>query len=183
MRPIIIVACLILMLALDAIAIQQSAKQERFRCFVEPSDIILTAIAYQPACPLEFVKALPIHGVDEGVAQIYQVRNRGAKPIRSFIVATVTSVGAGSRWGEKGEPLRKALMPGQMYPKALEGDTLELVPLTEELRDRHKLRGLMKGVVTFMVVRVEFTDGSVYDAEAEYKALQTFYEEKSTSSR
>jgi hypothetical protein len=183
MQPLILATCLISTLALDTIAMQQPTKHERFRCFVEPSDIILTVIAYQPECPLVFVKALPIHGVDEGVAQIYQVHNRGTKPIRSFIVATVTSVGAGSRWGETGERQREVLMPGQMYPRALEGNTLELVPLTEELRDRHKLRGPMKGIVTFMIVRVEFTDGSVYDAEPEYKALQTFYEEKATSSR
>jgi hypothetical protein len=183
MKAIFVAICLIPILSLDTIAKQLPLKKEQFRCFVEPSDIILTVIAYQPDCPLEFVKALPIHGVDGGVAQIYQVRNRGAKAIRSFVVCTVTSVGAGSRWGATGKPLREALMPSQLYPRLLEGDTYQIVPLTEELRERHSLRGPMKGVVTFIVAHVEFTDGSAYDAEREYTALQTFYEEQSRSSR
>jgi hypothetical protein len=147
----------------------------KFRCFVEPADIILTVVAYQPDSPLEFVQALPIHEVDSGVAQVFQVRNRSRKPIRSFIVASVTSVGGGSMWGTKKRPVLTLLKPGDVYPSAIEG-SIEIIPLTQELRDRHGLRGPMKGVVTFIIVRVEFSDGSIYDAENVYDALKSFSE-------
>ena len=48
---------------------------------------------------------------------------------------------------------------------AAAGREIEFVPLTDELRERFKLKGPMKAVGVFMVVRVEFIDGSVYSNE------------------
>jgi hypothetical protein len=176
MRSLAIVASIVVAGLVNPAIGQLPDRKEKFRCFVEPADIILTVVAYQPDSPLEFVQALPIHEVDSGVAQVFQVRNRSRKPIRSFIVATVTSVGGGSKWGIKERALLTLLKPGDVYPSTIEGATIEIVPLTQELRNRHGLQGPMKGVVTFIIVRVESSDGSIYDAENVYDALKSFSE-------
>lgn len=64
---------------------------ERF--FVEPSETVITVIASQPNCGIEFNEALVVHGVEGGVGHVYQVRNRGPKAVRSYQVAALTSAG------------------------------------------------------------------------------------------
>lgn len=66
-------------------------------------------------------------------------------------------------------------MPEQVLAPSVE-NSIEITPITDEIRDEYKLRGSMKGITIFMVVRAEYDDGSVYDAEVEYKALQAFFE-------
>jgi len=49
--------------------------------------------------------------------------------------------------------------------------------MTDDLRERLKFRGPMKAVSVFMVVRLEFADGSVYSDEPTLKALQEYFEQ------
>jgi hypothetical protein len=51
-----------------------------------------------------------------------------------------------------------------------------VVPLTEDLQKRKKLNG-MKGAIIFMVVKVEFADGTVFDNDATFTALEKFFDE------
>jgi hypothetical protein len=49
--------------------------------------------------------------------------------------------------------------------------------LTDELRKKLKLQPPMKGVLVLMVIRVEFTDGSLYDDEPVFLALTSYFQE------
>jgi len=155
---------------------QQSEQGKKQQVFIEPHELALPVAVHQPESPLEFVKALVIHSINGGGSHIFQVRNRGTKAIRAYTIGTVTSVGTGSEWGGTGYRLDKLLMPGQTKPQTIEDWGIEILPLTDELRNKYKLKGPMKGIIVFMVVRVEFADGSIYDAELEYKALRAFFE-------
>ena len=55
-------------------------------------------------------------------------------------------------------------------------DDVEIVPLSDELRDKLQLKGSMRSVLVLMVIRVEYADGSVYNAESTYEALQKYTE-------
>jgi len=48
--------------------------------------------------------------------------------------------------------------------------------MTEDLREKLKLRGPMTAVSVFMILRVEFEDGSVYSDEPTFTALQEYFE-------
>ncbi len=67
-------------------------------------------------------------------------------------------------------------MPGQTVPLSSRDKQDEVVPLTEELRDKLKLRAPMKAVIVLMVTAVEFTDGTTYNDEPTQKALETYLE-------
>jgi hypothetical protein len=56
-------------------------------------------------------------------------------------------------------------------------DWTQIVPLTSELREKLKLQGPMQGLVILMVIRVEFTDGTVYDDEKVYKAMVSYMDD------
>jgi hypothetical protein len=139
---------------------------------------MLTLIAPQPDCPLQFTQAMHVGYLGGGGGGIYQLVNRGSKPIRAYMVVELNSVGTGfmvdvhRAGGTQGE----FLLPGQTTPQADEGTEVEIVPLTKELRDKLKLRGPMKAVAVFMIVRVEFEDGTVYSNEPTFKALQAYFD-------
>ncbi len=80
---------------------------------------------------------------------------------------TTLYTGGGSGWPRK--VTDEVVMPGQLVPLG-EGN-YEIVPLTEELRDKLNLRGPMTGVGILMITKVTFADGTVYDARPTYKAL------------
>jgi hypothetical protein len=62
-------------------------------------------------------------------------------------------------------------MPGE----TVNGANDEIVPLTDELRDKLQLRGPMKAVVVLIVESVKFADGSVYNNEAVSRALLAYF--------
>jgi len=135
-----------------------------------PAEQALLAVAYQPDSPLEFENPKLLQQIGGHWGQSFNVRNRGTKPIRAFDIGT----SAGSGWGWKANDPSAFIVPGQR-PGREEADDDEIIPLTEQLRDQLKLRGPMKGVVILMVVRVEYADGSVYDAGQAFEAMQEFF--------
>lgn len=157
-----------------AAAQERSTQIERF--YVEPPEVVSVVIGFQPDCGLEFTKALVLRGVESGVAYTYQVRNKGSKPIRSYRVAALTSIGTGSEWGFEGKDPDRYLLPGYTIPTSDLNNLIEIVPLTDELRAKRGVREPLKGVVIFIVVRVDYSDGSKYDASAQYQALKRFFD-------
>jgi hypothetical protein len=153
----------------------QERQTQRDRFFLEPPETVLTVIASQPSCGLEFTKALVIHGVEGGGGYVFQVRNRGPKGVRSYQIATVTSSGVGADWSYRIKNSEAPFQTGEVRPKSLENLDFDLVPLTEELRNKHGLRGPLRGIVVFMVVKVTYVDGSEYNARAEYQALTEYF--------
>jgi len=154
---------------------QDNRKKPQF--FIVPPGIILPVVAYQRDCPLEFVRASILNHVDGGGIETFQIRNRGTRPIRAYTIATVTSVGSGASWDFRARKPAEWIMAGQMLPPSVE-TSIEIVPITDEIGHENKLDGPMKGITIFMVGRAEYDDGSAYSAEAEYKALQGFFEKQ-----
>lgn len=155
------------------------AVEEKLRFFLCPRENILPVIAFQPDSPIEFLKAEYYYGLTSSGFDRYKIRNRSAKTIKSFKIATVTSAGTGSSEYYKADWGAGRMLPGEEAPRernASYPSQMEIVPFTEQLRESKKLQG-MEGVVIFMVVRVEFEDGTTYSDEKTYNSLKEFFEE------
>jgi hypothetical protein len=156
---------------------QEHDQQTKRRVVIVPSDVVLAVIASQPDSPLEFEMAQTVRYVDGESGEIYRLRNRGSKPIRAYSIAVWTTTGGGDVVSEDraGGPT-ELLMPGQIVPQSTEEKGLEFVALTTELRDKLKLRGPLQTVMVFMVVRVDFEDGTPFNDEPTLKAMQTYFQ-------
>ena len=150
----------------------QQASQPKIRAVEIPREVSLVSGAYQPNCPLQFENAKFLAGVEGGGLTAYDLRNRGTKPIGRISIGDST----GSRWSWDVAKEHGPVMPGQLVPPWSAEDWIQTVPLTDELREKLKLRPPMKGVLVLMVIRVEFTDGTVYDDEPVFLALQSYFE-------
>jgi hypothetical protein len=153
---------------------------EKFQFYPIPRENCVPVIAYQPESPIEFIKAEPMGGVEGGGFSHYEIRNRSSKPIRFFKVATINSAGTGSSF-EMGFTLENHLfMPGEKNPWdkeiSSEPSRFEIIPLTDDVRKKIKSKG-MQGVVIFMVVKVEFADGTIFSDEKAFNALEKFFED------
>jgi len=164
--------CLLVCVACAANAQQDNGRKQKY--VLVPPEIGLATVASQPDCPLQFENVRLLAGVDGGGGPDFQLRNRGSKPIRSITYAWWTTEATGWGLGWPGKLTGEVIMPGQLMPEGEETGQYEIVPLTEELRDKLKLRGPMQAVVILMVVYVEFADGSVYNAKPTFKALRAY---------
>ncbi|HWN11001.1 MAG TPA: hypothetical protein VNO50_17315 [Pyrinomonadaceae bacterium] len=150
--------------------LQESNAQDRHRFVVVPSDQGLALIAPQPDSPLRFEDVKLVANVATGLwSPSFRLRNRGTKPIRAF---TVAAAGSGE-WGLEPDS-GPHVMPGQIAP-LYEDSRDKIVPLTEELRDKLKLRGSMKNVLVLVVVRVEYADGTRFQEPA-FEGLKYYFE-------
>ncbi|MGI8838673.1 MAG: hypothetical protein ACR2H4_18835 [Pyrinomonadaceae bacterium] len=168
-------ALFVLLVCMIRLADCQESKQKR-RSVIVPPNAVLTVIANQPDCPLKFESATIVAYLDGGGGEVYQLRNQGAKPIRAYRIAAWNSAGTGFMTDWPRRTTSERLMPGQTSPLPGEETCVEVIPLTEELYKKFNFYGPMKAVEVFMVVRVEFADGSVYSDESTFKALQDYFE-------
>lgn len=172
MKYIVTVLCFVSVCAASMIKGQEAKRPEKPQAVVVPREMILPVVVFQPDCPLQFEKVAILKYFGGGTGDVYQLRNRGAKPIRSYTVATSYSNHTGAE-----VRARDLLMPGQTAPQPGEGTEVEILPLTDSLREQLKLSEPMKVIAVFMVVRVEFADGSTYDDEPVYKSLRAYFED------
>jgi hypothetical protein len=159
---------LYLFFSIGTVVGQQPFSQEKDKVVMVPREVALVTVAYQPDCPLQFENVSFFAGVDGGGATNYNLRNRGSKSIRAFAVGD----SIGNRWSWDVERYHGPVSPGELVPQS-EG-SVQILPLTKELRNRLKLNGPMQGLIVLMVIRVEFTDGTVYDDEPVYKAARAY---------
>lgn len=165
---LIIIVCFLLAFYAGAIQGQKTPNEDRLKFVVVPSEQILVTIAEQPGCPLKFEEVKYLAALDGGGTPSFEIRNRGTKPIRNF---TVGGTDWTMSWSE--QFTKKLLMPGET---AEGNDDVEIVNLSDQLREKLNLSGPMKSVLVLMVIKVEFADGSAYNAESTYKALQKYTE-------
>jgi hypothetical protein len=134
---------------------------------------VLPVIASQPDCPLKFEEVKHVKFLAGGSSDVYRLVNRGMKSIRAFTVAAVSSNGTGwlSSWPHRLS--EKPLLPGETFPRPDDAGEVKLVPPTEKLTA--SLPRVMQGVNVLIVVRVEYADGSVYENESAYRALQAYF--------
>lgn len=180
MRYRLIILVLLVLSIGNTFAQQQGSQQETQQFVVVPSEQVLLTAASQPECPLQFENAKYIYGADkQGLGVIFELRNRSSKPLRikSFVYATETTTGGGWSSGAR-VGADKLIAPGQTVPIE-QDDHVEIVPLTDKLRDKLKLQGPMKGVIVLMIKSIEFADGSTYNDESTLKALQVYFEKLS----
>ena len=152
---------------------QQSDSHRHRRYVVVPSESLLLVIASQPDSPLKFedAKLLISADADGDWGGSYNLYNCGTKPIKTFTVVMWTSYGSGGTLGGPRRNETTLIMPGE----TVNGANDEIVPLTDELRDKLQLRGPMKAVVVLMVESVKFADGSVYNNQAVSRALLAYF--------
>lgn len=178
MRMFAIGFCLVVLcgtcLFADA-AFQQRRKQQ----FVSvPRESVLVVVASQPDCPLTIENGKRFININlmSDVRYEYQVHNRGTKAVSDFTLVAWNSFGNGGTIIPKWKFNNELLAPDQTIGSKALGRDDEILPLTEELRNRLKLHGPMKAIVVLMVERVEFIDGSVYNDEATSKSLLRYFE-------
>lgn len=176
MQILIAVLGILLLPSFTSVFPQTEKNQPKEQFFRVPSSVILPVVTYQQDCPIEFLKPSILYHVGGGGLESFQIRNRGTKPIRAYTIATVTSAGSGAKWRFEASGPSELLMPAELRAISQE-KSMDVVPLTNVMRDEYKLRGPMKGITVFIVVRVEYGDGSVYDNEPEYKELEDFFTE------
>jgi hypothetical protein len=157
----------------------QDVKKEKEQCFIAPSEDVLVVIAHQPDCPIEFLSAYCVGFLSGGGREIYTIRNRATKPIKGYTIAIVDSDGTEDKHSIMINRPVAYFRPGAILPSSRADQNLDIVPLTDQLREKFKVKGEMSVVKIFMIVRVEFADGSVYSAEPAYKSLKKFFDKNS----
>lgn len=174
MTRVIITLCIAL--TCSTVGASQEGAKEKRRYIVVPREVALPVVTSQLDSPLQFEEVRIIRGISGGDRVSFQLRNRGMKAIRSVTYGVATSHGGG--WVDSRPRIETSelIMPGGVVPLNEENCCNEIVPLTEELRDKLKLRGQMQAVMVFMVVHVRFADGSTWDDEKTYQALQEHFE-------
>lgn len=166
---------LVLLLMSNAANAQQTEGGQKRRYVIVPSESYLLVIAAQPDSPLRIENAKFLIGVAHGWGVSCQLRNQGTKPIRFLSLVAWTSYGAGGTLSPSVRSGEELIMPGQTV-SCNEGSKAEIIPLTNELRDKLKLRGPMKAIVVVMIESIKFSDGSSYTDEVTSKALLTYLE-------
>jgi hypothetical protein len=166
-----ILMCIVCLCAFSAARGQQSDPEEGHRFAIVPSDQGLLVVVNQPESPLEFVNPKLLASMRGTWRPDFRLRNRGTKPIRAYTVAAI----ANAEWGWTARDSDHYIMPGQVAPPLGKGEEGKIVPLTEELRDKLKLRGPMKGIMALTVVRVEYADGTVFEDKG-YEAQREYFE-------
>jgi hypothetical protein len=156
---------------------QDTAQTKKERAFVVPPEHVLPAVVSQPDCPLKFENVKVLYYLDGGMADSFELRNRGTKPIRDYTVAWYSSYGNASVMKKPIKEAGTLILPGALAPQdGVEGD-VEIVPIPDQFNKKFKLKDRpMDGVVMFMVVRVEFADGTTYNNEAASSALREYFE-------
>lgn len=154
----------------------QPAQEKPQVIYSIPSEVGLTVVAHQPDSPLQFEKAFLTAG--SGVREIgaFEARNRGTLPITGYIVAVWTTGNTKSVWTYRSPSRRGWVMPGKL---ATSNDTLpikEVVPVPNDLREKMNFNGPMRGLGVFLVVQVSFSDGTSYNDQATFTALQGYME-------
>lgn len=147
---------------------QEPDQRQKPKYVVVPPEQVFLTIAYQPGCPLEFEEVKYLASLDGGGTPSFLVRNTGSKPIRSFTVGTP---GWTVTWSA--DYTKKLLPPGERVAPSGGGE-VEVMPLSNELREKLQLKGPMRDLIVLMVVRVEYADGTVFGDETTYEALIKF---------
>ena len=169
-----VVLCLALLCSVSIGSATQEKQRQKRRCTIVPSDQAVLAVAVQRDSPLAFEDVALLSCFADRGGNSYRLRNRGAKSIRRFTVAALNSNGSGNKFGWGAATPEEVVMPGQLVP--IKEEDVELVPLTKEVREKLNLEGSTKIVTIFMVIDVEYADGTRYTDQTAFNALEDYFE-------
>ena len=137
-------------------------------------------IVNQPDCPIKIEDVRFFLTAGKGhITQGYKLRNISSKPIASFTVTSWSITGSGGTLPVALTGTERFLYPGETFD-SLGGEKYEVLQLTQELRDKLKLKGdlspaeKMKNIYFVIIDWVRFTDGSVYQDKKTSEALQEY---------
>jgi len=173
MKQLLTIFAIVLACVSGSAATKQA--REKQRGIVVPAETVLPVVAFQPECPVRFEKAETIQWLGEGrgVTHRYVLRNDGTKPVVAVKVVAITQVGTGVGADIRAHNRSEWIMPGEVWPRSLSG---EIIPSTPKLLTDNHLDGSMQGIIVFMIVRVEFSDGTAYDNERANKRLEELFQ-------
>lgn len=156
--------CLLLLTVMSSGILSQEPKRKT-KAVVIPNEIYLPTIVAQPDCPLKIEKAFVGKTLDGTEEMFFQARNTGSKPIVFFQIDMIGTNGGGQASIFPYERNQTSVPPGAVAPPGLKEDSVEFVPLTEDLKRKLRLTGgKMRVIALFMVLKVQFQDGTTYDA-------------------
>src|SRR6266542_6948631 len=175
----IALSCLVCFWVGVSVWAHQSSEEPKF--VISPSDTYLLAVISHPDCPIQIENAKLLLFIGRGCnwGASHQLRNVGTKPLRihSITLSMWTAQGVGATWEDLSQDSEKAVSPGELIPIREDDRKIEIVPLTDEIRDKLRLRGPLRAVVVLMIEQVRFSDGSVYSDERTSKALKSYFQE------
>ncbi len=154
-------------------AAAQTTSQSPFRAVSVPKESTLPVIAHQPNCPLRLFHVDTRAYLEGGGKVILKYRNESNKPIKSYKIAYINTFSAGKEFILGGLPPDEVVRPSE---EIVFGNPHldKLVELNKDIRESLHLGDTMQSVTIFLVVRVEFADGSIFEDEELYKRLKTF---------
>lgn len=138
---------------------------------------------HQPDSPLQFKKAVLLVGPGANGVGGYEVRNRDARPITGYTVALWTSGDTKSVWTYKAASPKEWMMPGQSAVSKHSLPLAEITPVPNDLRAKMNLDGPLRGFGVFLVVEVNFSDGTSYNDRTTFAALQDYMERLSRKTK
>jgi len=169
--PFFIALSLIVMSVSSRVNAQEISKM----AVVVPPEILLPAAVSQPDCPLkiENVRLLRYFSRDDyssgGPGAIYRLRNAGKKTIVAYSIATWYSNNSGTIVDWEARTPDERIKRGRAKTPS---DNPIIVPLTPDLRRKLDLSGPMQMIRFVMVIKLEFADGTHYDATSTFTALR-----------
>lgn len=165
---------MIIMILANTVSFAQDKQDKIEQAVIVPTEVVLLLSAYQPDCPLKIEHAELHAYLNGGSAPDLKLRNEGNIPIRSFKIAYVDSAGTGGSWTIS----KEAVLPGQTATVSKEHPSVKIIALSESLQEKLQLKEKAKGMIIFIVVRIEYTDGKVYDGKTLFEAAKKYFDRR-----
>jgi len=158
------------------IATASGMSQDKIKYETVPDDIVLVAIASQSNCPVKIEDATFLKRTDQpGVLIKYHLRNVSNKSIE--FVSLMIQYSSGSGGNSTPMPrVKKVLLPNETLEAVSEPIEYEIVGVYRS-DQKSSTREQLKTLCILLVDKVQFTDGSVYEAPKTLDALFRFFED------
>jgi hypothetical protein len=153
--------------------IQSGSQSKPFGDVTIDREILFPLIAYQPEVPLK-PELIKLRTTVKGGSKtpLVRFRNQSGKSIRAYTIAYMYPGGSGGEWSSRDNNI----LSGELVPEKDSPAFDNASPLNDDQRRFLSLQGSMQSICIFMVVRIEFSDGSVFDDQKAYDSLKEYLE-------
>jgi len=169
-RSVIYISSSLLFFLSSSVHAQQ--EREKATAVIVPSEIYLPTIVVQPDSPLKIETAVLGKMLEGTERTFFRARNISNKPISYFQIYVLASNGSGFTSSFPYKRTQGTLGSGEIAPPGMNEDLVQFIPLTPELTRSLRLSGKMRQIVFFIVIKVEFEDGTVFDATRLLNSLE-----------
>ena len=164
--------CIVFVLCFSLIAPIVAQEKQKTTVVIVPSEIFMPSIVVQPDSPIRIEAAVVGKMLDGKDRTFFKARNMTNKPISYLDVYVLASNGTGFSSIFPYKKTQGSLAPGEVAPPGLSEDSVQFILPTESLIQKLRLRTKMRLILFFMVVKVEFEDGTIYDATRLLNSLE-----------